>query len=237
MLVMVHQVSFLVVQLIILSLCGIEYSGSLAYIGAASSILAIIISLRYDIQIMVGNVQASNDILFDACITIFIMTTIIILIIALIGFPLPIHIIISAFAIATHEVFISTLFIQESLICYALFRSVPAIFLILLALLGYQPEVIWPASFLASAIILSIYFRNPLKKMIFNFNIKRIKRMNILHNLYSTFTATIFTLLTSSFVIIINFYFGDEYAGVWSNSIRIFNSLIVFILATFLPFT
>ena len=236
-LVMVHQVAFFVAQLVILTICGIAYSGSLAYIGSISSILAILISLRWDIQIMVSKTQGSFDKLLDASISICIMSIILILTIVVFNVPLPLHIIISAISIAIHEVFISIIFVQGSLILYAFFRSLPAIFLIALALLDYKPEVIWPTSFLISASCLLIYFSRPLNKSIYDLNMQRVKRISIIPKLYSTITATLLTLISSSFVIIISLNFGDEYTGIWSNTIRIFNSILSFILATFLPFT
>ena len=38
------------------------------------------------------------------------------------------------------------------------------------------------------------------------------------------------------FVIVINYYYGSEYVGLWSNTIRIFNSLLIFLLGASLPF-
>mgnify|MGYP000871379513 FL=1 len=78
--VVIHQVAFLAAQFIILSVCGLGYSGSLAYIGATSSVLAILISLRWDVEIMVNKVQALSESLSDASVTIGFMTLLILLV-------------------------------------------------------------------------------------------------------------------------------------------------------------
>ena len=44
--VVIHQIFFLTAQLLILYIYGIGYSGSLAYIGAVSTILAVLINLK-----------------------------------------------------------------------------------------------------------------------------------------------------------------------------------------------
>lgn len=234
--VIIHQVAFLTAQLIILIVCGVGYSGSLAYIGAISSILAMLVCLRWDVEIMVSRVQELHELFLDASVTIFFMALTIFLINTTLGSPLPSHIFVAAIAIAIHELFMAILFIHNSFYIYAFFRSVPAAALIILALIGYKPEVIWPASFLLSASFSTIYFIDLVKSSISRISIARIKSIIVLPKVYATITAIAFTSASALFVIIISFQYGDEYAGLWSNSIRIFNSIIVFLLATFLPF-
>jgi hypothetical protein len=234
--VVIHQVSFLAAQFIILIICGVEYSGSLAYIGAISSILAILISLRWDIEIMVSKVQALSESLLDASVTISCMTIFILFVNIIIGNPLPSHIVLAAIFIAIHELLVSILFVQSFFYIYAFFRTLPAVTLIVLALLGFKPEIIWPASFLLSTSCLVFYFIDLVKASIFNISIERIKLINILPKLYAAITATTFTFASALFIIVISLNYGDEYAGIWSNTIRIFNSIIIFLLATLLPF-
>ena len=235
--VIIHQVAFLVAQFIILFVCGIGYSGSLAYIGATSSVLAILISLRWDVEIMVNKVQALSESLLDASVTISFMSLLILLVNVIVGSPISIHIFIAAIAIAIHELFVSILFVNSFFYIYAFFRTLPAFALIILALLGFKPEIIWPLSFLLSASCLAIYFADLLKSSVFKINLERIKLISILPKLYTAITATVFTFVSVLFVVIITLNYGDEYAGIWSNSIRIFNSIIIFLLATLLPFT
>ena len=234
--VLIHQVLFLVAQFIILIICGVGYSGSLAYIGALSSVLAILICLRWDIEIMVNKAQALSENLLDASVTIGFMTFFILLVNIIFGSPLPSHIVLAAIAIAIHELLVSILFVQSFFYIYAFFRSLPAVTLIILALLGFKPEIIWPASFLLSASCLVFYFIDLVKASIFNISIERIKLIYILPKLYAAITATTFTFVSALFIIVISLNYGDEYAGLWSNTVRIFNSIIIFLLATLLPF-
>ena len=46
----------------------------------------------------------------------------------------------------------------------------------------------------------------------------------------------LFFFFSALFVIIINHYYGSDYVGLWANTIRIFNSLLIFLLAASLPF-
>ena len=234
---MIHQVAFLAAQFIILSVCGLGYSGSLAYIGATSSVLAVLISLRWDVEIMVNKVQALSESLLDASVTIGFMTLLILLVNVIVGSPISINIFIAAIAIAIHELLVSILFVNSFFYIYAFFRTLPAFALISLALLGFKPEIIWPLSFLLSASCLTIYFADLVKSSVFKINLERIKLISILPKLYAAITATVFTFVSALFVVIISLNYGDEYAGLWSNSIRIFNSIIIFLLATLLPFT
>ena len=45
---------------------GIGYSGTLAYVGVVSTFLAVLINLRWDIEIMVNNQLALHESLFDS---------------------------------------------------------------------------------------------------------------------------------------------------------------------------
>ncbi len=234
--VVIHQLFFFFAQLIILYIYGIGYSGSLAYIGAVSTILAVLINLKWDIQIMVSNNQTLSESLLDASLTIFIMTIIISILNILVGSLLPIYILLSALAIGIHELLVSILFVQKKIIIYSLYRTIPALALVGFALIGYEPEFIWPASFFLSVIFLVIYFKNLFIKAFDNINISRIKNIKLITNINAAITATIFAFFSASFVIIINHFYGSDYVGLWANTIRIFNSVIIFLLAASLPF-
>ena len=234
--VVIHQLFFLFSQLSILYLYGISYSGSLAYIGAVSTFLAILICLRWDIEILVSNHQTLSENLHDASVTIVSMTIIIVFLNAIFGNLLPIHIILSALAIAIHESLVSVLFVQKKIYIYSFFRTLPAIALFFFAILGFRPEIIWPTSFFVSVFSLILYFKNLFIKAFLNSSLQRVKDIKILDKINAAITATTFSFFSALFVIIINFYYGNEYVGLWSNTIRIFNSLLIFLLGASLPF-
>ncbi len=234
--VVIHQLFFLFSQLLILYIFGIGYSGSLAYIGAISTFLAVLINLRWDIEIMVNKSQRLSLSLSDASMTIIFMTFAILLLNVVFGSPIQIYIILSALAIAIHELLVSVLFIQKKIYVYSFFRTIPAISLISFALVGFEPEMVWPASFFLSVFFLVIYFRNLLKKAIVHMSLKRIKKIKLINKINAAITATTFSFFSALFIIIINYYYGDDYVGLWANTIRIFNSALIFLLAAGLPF-
>lgn len=234
--VVIHQLFFLFAQLMILQMNGIGYSGTLAYVGVVSTFLAVLINLRWDIEIMVNNHNALHESLFDSSVTIILMTFIVLFFNTIIGSPLPAYIILSAIIIAIHELLVSILFVQKKIYIYSFFRTIPAIALIFFALVNLEAEIIWPASFFISVLFLSIYYRTLFRKAISGMNISRIRRIKFLHKFNAAITATTFSFFSACFVIVINFYYGSDYVGLWSNTIRIFNSLLIFLLGASLPF-
>ena len=234
--VVIHQLFFLFAQLMILQIHGIGYSGTLAYVGVVSTFLAVMVNLKWDIEIMVNNHLELHESLLDSSITIFLMAFVVIFFNLIIGSPLPVYIIFSAIIIAIHELLVSILFVQKKIYRYSFFRTIPAIALILFALVDLEAEIIWPASFFISVIFLLIYFRTLLKKAILGMNIIRIKKIKFLHKFYAAITASAFSFFSAFFVIVINFYYGSDYVGLWSNTIRIFNSVLIFLLGASLPF-
>ena len=234
--VVIHQLFFLFAQLMILKIHGIGYSGTLAYVGVVSTFLAVLVNLKWDIEIMVNNHLALHESLLDSSITIFLMAFVVIFFNSIIGNPLPVYIILSAIIIAIHELLVSILFVQKKIYRYSFFRTIPAIALILFALVDLEAEIIWPASFFISVIFLLIYFRTLFKKAISGMNIIRIKKIKFLHKFYAAITASTFSFFSAFFVIVINFYYGSDYVGLWSNTIRIFNSILIFLLGASLPF-
>ena len=234
--VVIHQLFFLFAQLMILQIHGIGYSGTLAYVGVVSTFLAVMVNLKWDIEIMVNNHLELHESLLDSSITIFLMAFIVIFFNLIIGSPFPVYIIFSAIIIAIHELLVSILFVQKKIYRYSFFRTIPAIALMLFAFVDLEAEIIWPASFCISVIFLLIYFRTLFKKAILGMNIIRIKKIKFLHKFYAAITASTFSFFSAFFVIVINFYYGSDYVGLWSNTIRIFNSVLIFLLGASLPF-
>ena len=113
--VVIHQLLFLFAQLLILQMNGIGYSGTLAYVGIVSTFLAVLINLRWDIEIMVNNQLALHESLFDSSVTIILMTIIVLSSNIIFGSPLSIYIILSAIIISIHELLVSILFVQKKI--------------------------------------------------------------------------------------------------------------------------
>ena len=68
--VVIHQLFFLFAQLLILQMNGIGYSGTLAYVGVVSTFLAVLINLRWEIEIIVNN-QARHSALSNHATNLF----------------------------------------------------------------------------------------------------------------------------------------------------------------------
>tara|TARA_Y100000385_G_scaffold274475_1_gene317715 strand:- start:852 stop:2021 length:1170 start_codon:yes stop_codon:yes gene_type:complete len=235
--VVIHQLFFLFAQLSILQIYGIGYSGILAYIGIVSTFIAVLINLRWDIEIMVSNSQEIHKSLFHASITIIIMAAVILFLNQIIGSLIPLHIVFSGIFIAVHELLVSILFVQKKIYIYSFYRTLPAITLLIFALSGFSPEIIWPLSFLISVLCLLIYFSSLFKKAFTEISFNSIQKIKLIDKFSAAIAASIFSFFSAFLVIIIDHYFGDVYVGLWSNTIRIFNSLIIFLLGAFLPFT
>lgn len=235
--VVIHQLFFLFVQLLILQIYGIGYSGILAYIGIVSTFIAVLINLRWDIEIMVSKSQEIHKSLFDASITIIFMATVILFLNQIIGSLIPLHIVLSGIFIAVHELLVSILFVQKKIYIYSFYRTLPAIALLIFALSGFSPELIWPLSFLISTTCLIMYFSSLFKKTFTEISFNSIQKIKLIDKFSAAITASVFSFFSALLVIIIDYYFGDDYVGLWSNTIRIFNSLIIFLLGAFLPFT
>lgn len=235
--VVIHQLFFLFVQLLILQIYGIGYSGILAYIGIVSTFIAVLINLRWDIEIMVSKSQEIHKSLFDASITIIFMATVILFLNQIIGSLIPLHIVLSGIFIAVHELLVSILFVQKKIYIYSFYRTLPAIALLIFALSGFSPELIWPLSFLISATCLIMHFSSLFKKTFTEISFNSIQKIKLIDKFSAAITASVFSFFSALLVIIIDYYFGDDYVGLWSNTIRIFNSLIIFLLGAFLPFT
>lgn len=235
--VVIHQLFFLLVQLLILQIYGIGYSGILAHIGIVSTFIAVLINLRWDIEIMVSKSQEIHKSLFDASITIIFMATVILFLNQIIGSLIPLHIVLSGIFIAVHELLVSILFVQKKIYIYSFYRTLPAIALLIFALSGFSPELIWPLSFLISATCLIMYFSSLFKKTFTQISFNSIQKIKLIDKFSAAITASVFSFFSALLVIIIDYYFGDDYVGLWSNTIRIFNSLIIFLLGAFLPFT
>ena len=107
----------------ILQIHGIGYSGTLAYVGVVSTFLAVMVNLKWDIEIMVNNHLELHESLLDSSITIFLMAFVVIFFNLIIGSPLPVYIIFSAIIIAIHELLVSILFVQKKIYRYSFYNS------------------------------------------------------------------------------------------------------------------
>ena len=69
-----HQLIFFIVHLIILRVVGIEYSGEIAYVAAISAVIAVVVSMRWDIEILVKGMSSDIESFQKGLITAILLT-------------------------------------------------------------------------------------------------------------------------------------------------------------------
>lgn len=235
-----HQFIFFFVHLIILRFIGVSYSGEIAYVAAITGVIAVIISMRWDIEILVQGIAKEKESFQKGLITILLLTTSILLLsfLVVIIFELGDYelLILSGCFVAINELICSSFFKRGKIYIYSMLRSLPAIFLLILAMYGFTPVYTWLLSFVFTAmvglVILNISFEEIFK------GITRIKIGDI--GLKEKFFPTLSTVVSALFfvfwVILLKIKAGEEAAGIWANSIRIFNSPLTFMVVAISPF-
>lgn len=235
-----HQFIFFFVHLIILRFIGVSYSGEIAYVAAITGVIAVIISMRWDIEILVQGIAKEKESFQKGLITILLLTTSILLLsfLVVIIFDLGDYelLILSGCFVAINELICSSFFKRGKIYIYSMLRSLPAIFLLILAMYGFTPVYTWLLSFVFTAmvglVILNISFEEIFK------GITRIKIGDI--GLKEKFFPTLSTVVSALFfvfwVILLKIKAGEEAAGIWANSIRIFNSPLTFMVVAISPF-
>ena len=235
-----HQFIFFFVHLIILRFIGVSYSGEIAYVAAITGVIAVIISMRWDIEILVQGIAKEKESFQKGLITILLLTTSILLLsfLVVIIFDLGDYelLILSGCFVAINELICSSFFKRGKIYIYSMLRSLPAIFLLILAMYGFTPVYTWLLSFVFTAmvglVILNISFKEIFK------GITRIKIGDI--GLKEKFFPTLSTVVSALFfvfwVILLKIKAGEEAAGIWANSIRIFNSPLTFMVVAISPF-
>lgn len=235
-----HQFIFFFVHLIILRFLGVSYSGEIAYVAAITGVIAVIISMRWDIEILVQGIAKEKESFQKGLVTILLLTTSILLLsfLVVIIFDLGDYelLILSGCFVAINELICSSFFKRGKIYIYSLLRSLPAIFLLILAMYGFTPVHTWLLSFVFTAIvgfvILNISFEEIFK------GITRIKISNIglKEKFFPTLSAVVSALFFVFWVILLKIKAGEEAAGIWANSIRIFNSPLTFMVVAISPF-
>lgn len=235
-----HQFLFFFVHLIILRLLGVGYSGEIAYVAAITGVIAVTISMRWDIEILVQGIAKEKESFQKGLVTILLLTASILLLSFLtaitFGFGDYELLILSGCFVAINELICSSFFKRGKIYFYSMVRSLPAIFLLILSMYGFTPIYTWLLSFVFTAIVglvvLNISFEEIFK------GITRIKISDI--GLKEKFFPTLSTVVSALFfvfwVILLKIKAGEEAAGIWANSIRIFNSPLTFMVVAISPF-
>ena len=98
------------------------------------------------------------------------------------------------------------------------------------------PGLAWLSSFLSSSILLTWYFRATIVKSVSIIDKLIITETKFIPKFYAAIGSSLLPAFSALLIIIINHQFGSEYVGVWSNTIRILNSAIIFYVTAMAPF-
>lgn len=219
---------------------GLAFIGEIAVIAGLSSLGAIFLGHRADVEILANEV---DDAIANLCnglkgIIALTFTATPFLIAAYYSQVNMMYISIAALtcALALNDVLSSFFLRKGNLYTYSILRSFPSIILAIFVIFMQSPELSWIFSYLLSLIILLLIIYAQLRSAeipfkLFSINIIRY----LIGKLIPTITALICATGTVLWLIIITNKAGTEAAGIWSNVYRIFSLPLIFLTATYLP--
>ena len=220
---------------------GLEYAGRLAVFAGISSFLAIILSLRWDSEILVKPLEKMISSLESGILTVLSLFLLILTIFFLLGLNLDSSrylflLVTSGALIALYELFLNSLLKVNNIKKYILFRLIPPVLLFLISFNGSSEEIAWLFSFLIPTVFL---LASTLEK--FSLIEIRMKALLIfINNSKDKIIPTISSLISNSipllWLLIVSALLGEAEAGIWINAYRIFSLPVAFCGAVILPF-
>lgn len=235
-----HQFIFFCVHLIILRFLGISYSGEIAYVAAITGVVAVIVSMRWDIEILVRSIKNAKESFQKGFVTILLLTGSILFLsfLGIIIFDLDDYnfLILSGCFVAMNELMCSSFFKRGKIYVYSLLRSLPAVFLLILAMWGFSPVLTWLLSFVFTAIVSLVILNFSYAEIFTGIMRIKFKKLGLKEKFFPTMSTLVSALFFVFWVILIKIKAGEEAAGIWANSIRIFNSPLTFLVVAISPF-
>ena len=220
---------------------GFAFIGEIAVIAGFSTLGAIFIGHRADIEILSNDASDALDNLINGLKGIFFLSVAMLpFLLAAYYFYLDLkHVCIALLcsALALNDLLSSFFLRKEKLYTYLILRSFPSIILAAIVLFLESPTLSWVLSYFASLFILLVISFVQLGS-----DIARLKFIlddvisNLLSKILPTITALICATGTVFWLVIITHKAGSEAAGIWSNVYRIFSLPLVFLIAVYLPF-
>lgn len=219
---------------------GLVFIGELAVIGGFCNLVAILIGLRTDIQILSQskcNAQhnLSEGISAMLCLILISFPCI------LLGyyFGAKIEYIIIGFlstAIALNEITSSFLLRGSQFYFYSFLKSLPSILILLIVLYVDSPATSWIICYSAMLIVLTCILYKEFKRAGISLNISfKPIAIYIKSKILPTLTALLCATGSVFWLFTVSEKVGPEAAGIWSNVIRIFSLPIILMTAIHLP--
>ena len=229
-----------IVNLYITRRHGFIYAGELAIFAGLSSFIAIIFSMRWDVEILVKDENSLVKSLSSGVyvvVSLSILSSSICYLLKSFGLFLDfnIYLIYSAALIALYELHINIFLKKGNLLSFVGLRILPPFFLILFTLLNLSPGSSWFFSYLLSLVFLlcSIYIYH---KKVWNFSFSLVNLFKKFRTmLVPTSSAVIANSISIIWLLSIANQFGSYEAGVWINAYRIASLPIAFCGATMMP--
>ena len=229
-----------IVNLYITRQQGFIYAGELAVFAGVSTFISIMLSMRWDIEILVKESQNLRESLSNGIITILIISIILLSISYLyfsynqtLGFN--IYLIYSAILIAFYELHMNIFLKKNEIVTFVILRLIPPILLVIFSIQDFLPSQSWFFSYFFSLIIF-LFCVFCLHRDVWNL---RVSLASFFHKfvlmLAPTFSALIANSISVVWLISISYLFGSYEAGIWINAYRITSLPVVFCGAVVLP--
>ena len=219
---------------------GLAFIGDIAVIAGLSTLGAILIGHRADVEILANEddhaIENLTNGLKGMIVLVFVATP---FLLATYYFHINIIYICIAVlscALALNDMLSSFFLRKGNLYFYSILRSFPSIILAIIVIFMQSPELSWVFSYLISLVILLSITIMQLRSvnMPLKFLLVDLIRY-LMSKLIPTITALICATGTVFWLLIITQKAGSEAAGIWSNVYRIFSLPLVFLTATYLP--
>ncbi|MDB9885293.1 hypothetical protein OAC94_01655 [Gammaproteobacteria bacterium] len=225
---------------------GFDYAGELAIFMASTSFVAIIVGMRWDIEILTKSIDLAGKNILNGAFSIILLSSVLLLLyLATSLIQQNINyvfyaIVFSAFFLAFYELLSNFLLKLNKINFFLVFRCLPYILLMLFSstqITLITSEIAWFCSILISFLMLvTISWGQLIRLKLFHLE----SLTSRIHALYSKIIPMISALITNSIILlwllIIHRNFGEEIVGIWVNLYRIFPLPFALIGAVFLPF-
>lgn len=218
---------------------GLLFIGEIAVLAGISSLIAIFIGHRSDIEILSNpQNQALNNLkksLQGIIMLIIFLVPILVIAYSFFGFQMKhIIVVLLSASFALNDSISSYYMRNERFFTYSIIRSFPSLFLLAAVFFFNSANASWITSYLFSLLLISVISIKNVKGIEFNFQFFKVLRY-LSSKFIPTLTAIICASGTVFWLLIISDKAGSEAAGIWSNVYRIFSLPIIFLTATFLP--
>ncbi len=230
-----------IVNLLITQLNGFEYAGKFAVFYGASSFIAILFGMQWDIEVLV---RKRKKLEFSI---IFGILTVLCFLIAFLNFYFffnffqtvyYLYLIIAATFIAINEILFSGLIKTKKYKTWVLIRSFSPITLFILTVNQVSLELTWVYAQIIPLLALTIFYLSNINNFQLTNSLK--DSSDFFPKIIQLIPITLSTLISNSILLFcligISYSLGSFEAGIWVNAYRVFSLPIILCGAIILPF-